>query len=199
MPTGESSASQSRSAFVFDRAFFERIEKDPRATWWAIGIVALAGAGRGMTPGFEAGSVPLVTHGIAGLLIWLFCAGLVWNVAHRLFGYEEGLIELTRVLGFSAAPLIGLWLNSIEFFGESLAFTIGLHLLAFAGLVLATRGALSISLLRSLGICAVALSIAVLLLFVLGLFLVGSPASLEVAGMPVENVSDQLDFLPGEA
>jgi len=115
-------------------------------------------------------------------VIWILCSSLIWNVAHRFLGYAEGFWELTRVFGFTAAPLIGLWLNVIPFFAALLWFAIAIHGVAFAALVAATRAALSISTLRALGICALAWGLAILLFGILGLFLVGSPAADEMAG-----------------
>lgn len=192
----DSLASRLWSAVTLDRSFIERVERDPRVTWRVMGIVLAAGAGRGVTPGFEAGWLPVLSHALAAVLIWLVCAGLIWNVAHRIFGYSEGFAELTRVLGCSAAPLLGLWLNLIPQVGGLIWFTIGLHGVAFLALVAATRVALEITLLRALGICALSLAMAVLLLAILGLFLVGSPASEGISASPIW-ISVQ-EVLPGE-
>ena len=178
-------ASRLWSAVTLDRSFIERVEKDPRVTWRVIGVVVAAGAGRGVTPGFEAGWLPVVSHGLAAILIWLVCAGLIWNVAHRIFGYSEGFSELARVLGFPAVPLLGLWLNVIPVVGGLVWFTIGLHGVAFLALVGATRVALGITLVRALGVCSLSLAMAVLLLAILGLFLVGSPASAGISASPI--------------
>jgi hypothetical protein len=173
---GNSSAPQRDSALSPVHSFVRMLEKTPSTTWMLAALILIAGAGRGVTSGFEGGSVPMLGHALAALLIWLIYAGLVWNVAHRIFGYAEGFLELARVVAISAVPLVALWLNAIPSIGGMLWFSIGLHALAFATLVVATRLALSISHLRAIGICVLALGIAILLLTILGLFLVGSPA-----------------------
>jgi hypothetical protein len=181
MPFSDPLTSRFWSAVTLDRSFVERIEQDPRVTRTVVAIVVAAGAGRGVTPGFEGGWIPVAGHGVAGLLIWLVCTGLIWNVAHRILGYSEGFAQLARVLGYTAAPLLGLWLNAIPSVGNWVWYTVGLHAVALVALVAATRAALVISLLRALGICALSLAVAILLLGILGLFLTGTPASDEIA------------------
>lgn len=176
MVTADSSISRFFGALKLDRSLIENVEKNPQALWLAAGIVALAGAGRGMSIGFEAGWRPLLFHGVAGLVIWIACAGLIWNVAHRILGYSESFGELTRILALPAVPLLGLWLNAIPLVGGLPWFGIGLHVLALAALLFVTRTALAISFPRALGICALSLATAVLLFSLLGLFLVGRPA-----------------------
>lgn len=146
-----------------------------------------------MTPGFEAGWVPLVVYGLAGLMIWLLCASLVWNVAHRVFSYPEGFAELARVVGLSAVPLLGLWLGVIPVVGRSLGFSIALHVMAFVGLVVVLRSALSVSHARVLAICVLSFAMAILLLALLGVFLVGNTASGDLAtGTMVSKHSGQI-------
>ena len=165
------------SALSFDPSLYEEVEKVPRALWQAAGIVVAAGAARGVSPMFEAGWAPIAGHCVAGLLIWLVCSSLVWNVAHRIFGFSEGFFELARVYGFASVPLVGLWLTALPIGGSSLWLSVALHGLALISVVIATRAALSISMLRALAICVLSVSAGALLLFILGLFLAGSPAA----------------------
>lgn len=179
MAPTESLLSRLRAAFTFDRALYEEVEKDPHAFWQALGIVVLAGAGRGVSPALEAGWTPIWAHASASVVIWLVCAGLIWYAADLLLGYAESFWELARVLGFAAVPLLGLWTQVLPIFGARPVVSLVFHGLAFVSLVVAVRAALSISTVQAVGVCLLSALVGMLLLFLLGVLFIGQPASLE--------------------
>jgi hypothetical protein len=182
MVTSDSFVSRLASALRFDRSLYAEVEADPGAMPQAAVVVVLAGAGRGVSPMFEAGWAPIVGHALAGLLIWLAVTVLVWNVAHRLLGYAEGLREFARVLAFAASPLLLLWIGVLPIPGFSPWLSLAIHAAALSSLVIAIRVSLDTSLPVALGICALSLGTAVLIFLLIGVFLVGTPASGDRSG-----------------
>lgn len=156
--------------------FIDELEKRGSATWSAAILVAVAAAGRGVTPGFEAGWTPLAGQAVVGLLLWLFCTGVVWNVAHRILGLSESFLELARVFGLPALPLLGLWLNVIPSVHGSAWTEIALHATALVVWIAVTRAALQVNLSRALLICTASIALGLALVGLLGILLVGSPA-----------------------
>ena len=165
------------AALRFDARVYREAAADRGALAQAAVVVVLGGLARGIGAVGEEGVVGLVGSPLIGLLIWLASAAVVWAIGVRHFGYTSDYGELLRTLGFAAAPLLWLALCALPLGAAEAAVWLAAHALAVAALVLAVREALDVGLERALVVCALALLVSFVALFLLGILLVGRGAS----------------------
>ncbi len=164
-------------ALRLDVRVYREVEADQGALAQAALMVLLGGLARGIGAVGEEGLVGLVGAPLIGLLIWLVSAAVVWTIGVRSFGYTSDYRELLRTLGFAAAPLLWLALCALPLGAAQTAVWFAAHALSLVALVLAVREALDVGLERALIVCALALLVSLVALFLIGILLVGRVAS----------------------
>ena len=164
-------------ALRLDARVFSEVEADPAALLQATGLVVLGGLARGVGALGEEGLPGIVVGTLAGILIWLAAAALIWAIGVRRFEYTSSYRELLRTLGFAAAPLVWLALCALPLGPLALVVWWVAHAWAILALIVAAREALDVSTQQALVVCVLSLLVALALLCLLGILFVGRGVS----------------------
>src|SRR5947209_14937340 len=92
-------------AAALDVATYEEIERDPKATFQALIVVALAGVAAGAAAGQTIRAVAILS--MIALLSWVAWAVVAFEVARQLLPeprMNRDFGRLLRTFGFAAAP-----------------------------------------------------------------------------------------------
>lgn len=185
MPTSESDAAPAEGrpgtvrrslarrwfgAVRLDASVYHEVEDDRSAVVQAIGIVAIAGFGRGLAAVANDDLVGITGSIVIAFASWLIVTTLLWFVGVVLDHDTSDFFELLRTVGFAASPLVLLAVVAVPVLTiPPLVFGVKLitHAAAAAALVVAAREALDVSTWRAGVFCGVViglLSIAVVYL-----------------------------------
>jgi len=94
-------------ASLLDRALYEEVEADTRATWQAVGVVCLSSLASGLGSGARDGVRGVVVHTLVVLIAWYTWAYLSYFIGTTILLEAQTRAnhgELLRTLGFSSAP-----------------------------------------------------------------------------------------------
>jgi hypothetical protein len=165
------------AALRFDASVYDEIEADPDALGQAVLVVALAGLARGVGAFGQDGWVGLVLGFLGGFVVWGFAAWIIWLVGVKSFAYTSDFHELLRTLGFAATPLFGLVFCALPLGPLSPLVSVAAHGAAALAFFISARQALDVSTERALVVCALALALSLVLVFMLSVLFVGTAAS----------------------
>jgi hypothetical protein len=179
--TERSFAERVRAALVLDATVYAEAAQDGGALLQAGALVVAAGLARGVGALAQEGWLTLIASPIAGLVVWVVSAAVIWAIGAKGFGLPVDVRQLLRSLGFAAAPLLALALRAIPVAILSPALFVLAHGAAIFALVLAVRETLRIDTQRALLVCAFALAMSLLALFLLGILFVGGAAEAAAA------------------
>ena len=164
-------------AMKLDARVFSEVEDDRAALLQASAVVLVGGLARGVGAVGEEGLVGIVGSTLAGVVIWLAAAALIWAIGVRRFEYTSSYPELLRTLGFAAAPLLWLCLCALPMGSVATVVWAVVHTWSILALVVAAREALDVSTQQALVVCVLSLLAAFALLFLLGILFVGRGVS----------------------
>jgi hypothetical protein len=122
---------------------FEEIEADRGATGQAVAVVVIASLGAGIGGGLLLGPLALIQITLASIVGWVMWAGLTYLIGTKLLpepGTRSDMGELLRVIGFSYAPNVFVFLAFIPVLGWVVRVVVGFWLLAAT--IIAVRQAL---------------------------------------------------------
>jgi hypothetical protein len=125
----------------------------------------------------EQGWVAAVASGLTAFVMWFAVAAAVTAIGVRIFHGRSSFGELLRTLGFAAAPLVVLAFCALPLGVIGTALSTLVHAAAIGALVVAVRQALDMDTTRALVVCAVAIGLGLALLFLLGILVMGRPAT----------------------
>ena len=135
-----------QGVLVFDVDVYEEVEHDPRATWQAALVVALATAAQALGS-LATGPVEMVRAAAGALGGWAVFAGLAWLIGARLFRGEATWGEVWRTIGFAQTPALLAALAWVPLVGWLVEAVVVLWVLWAS--VVALRAALDIDTLRA--------------------------------------------------
>lgn len=140
-----------------DRALYEEVEADPRATWQAVGVVVLASLASAVGSGARGGIGGVLLHTLVVLIAWYAWAYLSYFIGTTILPETQTRAnhgELLRTLGFSSAPGIFRLLGLIP--GLTSVVFVLVHVWMLVAMVVALRQALDYtSTVRALAVCAI--------------------------------------------
>jgi hypothetical protein len=174
---GRSFLARFLGALRLDASIFEEVEHDARALPQAAAVVAIAGLARGIQVLPEQGWFAAVASGLAAFVMWFAVAIAVTAIGVRIFHGRSSFGELLRTLGFAAAPLVVLAVCALPLGVIGTALSTLAHAVAIGALVLAVRQALDTDTTRALVVCASAIGLGLVLLFLVGILLMGQPVT----------------------
>jgi hypothetical protein len=158
-------------AAMLDRAMYEGIEHDPRATGQAITVVLLSSLAAGIGAGGWGGPRPLLLVLIAALALvtWVAWAVMIQQIGGRFLAEPQtrvNLGELLRTTGFAASPgvlQVFAWFPPIT----TVVFVVS-WIWMLVAMTVAVRQALDFKTLgHALAVCTVALAIVLGLAFLI--------------------------------
>jgi hypothetical protein len=156
------------AALKLDAEVYEEVEHDDQALPQAAGVVALGGLASGIAAVGELGGGGLIAGLVASFAAWMIWTAIVWFVGVRLMRHSSDFGELSRALGFVAAPQL-LYLFAIVPV-PLLRPVVGLLVLGMTvvAFVRAVRQALDVETGRAVFVAGVSVAAYVLVSFVLG-------------------------------
>ena len=149
-------------AVRLDASVYHEVEDDRSALLQALGIVVIAGLGRGLAAVANDDLVGITGSIVIALASWLIVTTLLWFVGVVLDHDTSDFFELLRTVGFAASPLVLLAVVAIPALTiPALVFVVKLitHVAAAAALVIAAREALDVSTLRASLFCGVVIGL----------------------------------------
>jgi hypothetical protein len=158
-------------------AAFEDAEQDRGAMGQAAAVVVAAGFARGLGVLHDEGVVGLIGSPIIAVAVWLGAGVMIWGIGVKRLHYSADYPELLRTIGFAAAPLLFLALGGLPLGALRPWLWVGAHVWATLALVVATREALDVPLIRALGVCALALGVTLATVLVVSFLLVAGIAA----------------------
>ena len=151
-------------ALLLDAGLYEEVEADRGANLQAFVVVVLSGSALGVGGMANSGWEGIPIQAAIAIVLWLGWAGTTYWIGTRLLPEpqtEADLGQLTRTIGFSAAPGILRFLMLIP--GLGLAVLVVCALWELAAMVVAVRQALDYAATwRALAVCAIAFPLYVL-------------------------------------
>ena len=152
-----------------DRSAYEEIEHDRGATSQAA-IVILVAAVAGAIGQVNEGGNGLIAGFLGGFLAWVVSSAFIYFVGTRVIPsdrVEADLGQVLRTQGFAAAPNLLLVVAAFPLFGGLVAFAVAIWYLITR--IIAIQAALETSVLRAIGIAALAVILEFIVLGVMGL------------------------------
>jgi hypothetical protein len=138
-----------------ERATYEEVEQDRRATGQALGVVVLSSLAAGL--GLGAGLRGLVINTVAAIVLWAIWAALVYWIGTRLLPEQDTRAdwgEVARTVGFAQTPGVLRVFAIIPILGDFVRAATDVWVLIAT--VVAVRQALDYrSLPRALGVCLI--------------------------------------------
>lgn len=161
-------------AATLNAGVYEDVERDPRATAQAVGVILLASVAAGFgASGWNARPEAVLTYSATAaslaLLAWASWALVTFEIGGRLLPEPQtrvDVFELLRTIGFSAAPAMLLVLGA--FGGTTAVFTIT-AVWMLATMVVAVRQALDYSTTsRAVAVCILGWLLTLVFIAILG-------------------------------
>jgi hypothetical protein len=138
-----------------ERATYEEVEQDRRATGQALGVVVLSSVATGL--GLGAGLRGLIINTVASIVLWAIWAALVYAIGTKLLPELDTRAdwgEVARTVGFAQAPGVLRVFGIIPVLGEFVRAAADVWVLIAT--VVAVRQALDYrSLPRAVGVCLI--------------------------------------------